>query len=86
MILSTLDRICSKYVDLLDGFDSKKHYVHYLGKAHVLLEKSKDGVVLEVRARIRDEATLSRLTQFMSELSENLEKVMREAEEVLSTP
>jgi len=86
MILATLDRVCSKYTDLLDGFDSKKHYVQYFGRAHLLLEKSKDGeLVFEVRARIRDEVMLSRLARLMSELSENLEEIMREAEE-LPTP
>ena len=87
MILATLDRVCNKYTDLLDGFDSKKHYVQYFGRAHLLLEKSKDGeLVFEVRARIRDEVMLSRLARLMSELSENLEEIMEEAEEVLSTP
>ena len=87
MILATLDRVCSKYTDLLDGFDSKKHYVQYFGRAHLLLEKSKDGeLVFEVRARIRDKTTLTRFAQFISVLSSNLEKIMEEAEEVLSAP
>ena len=86
MILATLDRVCSKYTDLLDGFDSEKHYVQYFGRAHLLLEKSKDGVMLEVRVRIRDKTTLTRFAQFISVLSCNLEKIMEEAEEVLSTP
>ena len=86
IVLPTLSRICNKYKDLFDGYDTKKYYVQYFGRAHLLLEKSKDGeLVFEVRARIRDEVMLSRLARLMSELSENLEEIMREAEE-LPTP
>jgi hypothetical protein len=84
--LPTLNKICEKYIDLFDGYDSKKHYVQYCGKARLLLEKSKDGVMFEVRVRIRDKTTLTRFTQFIGVLSSNLEEIMEEAEEVLSTP
>jgi len=84
--LPTLNRICDEYTDLFDGRDSKKYYVQYFGKAYLLLEKSKDGVMFEVRVRIRDKTTLTRFTQFISALNSNLEKIMEEAEEMLSTP
>jgi len=71
---------------LFDGYNSKKYCTQYFGKAYLLLEKSKDGVMLEVRVRIRDKTTLTRFAQFISVLSCNLEKIMEEAEEVLSTP
>jgi endo-alpha-1,4-polygalactosaminidase (GH114 family) len=86
VFLPSLSRICGKYIDLLDGYDSKEYYVQYFGRAQLLLEKSKDGkLVFEVRARI-DRTMLSRFAQFVNELSDNLERVLEEAEETLSTP
>ncbi|MCI4407818.1 MAG: hypothetical protein JHC26_01910 [Thermofilum sp.] len=86
MILPTLDRVCSKYSDLLDGFDSKKYYVQYFGKVCLTLEKSEDGVVFDMRIRIRDKPTLIRFLRLLNELNNNLEKIMDEAEELLSMP
>jgi hypothetical protein len=84
VVLPTLSKICNKY-DLFDGYDSKKYYIQYFGGVHLLLEKRDDELVLEIRARI-DRTTLSRFVQFVNELSSNLEKIVKEAEEMLSTP
>jgi hypothetical protein len=86
IVLPTLSRICNKYGDLFDGYDSKRHYVQYYGKASLILEKRREGeLLLEVKARAKDRATLTKFLQFVEELNENLEEIMRGAEE-LSTP
>ena len=85
IVLPTLSRICNKYKDLFDGYDTKKYYVQYLGSGYLLLEKKGNGeILLEMRVHVRDKARA--LAQFMKELSENLEEVVREAEELLSAP
>jgi len=87
IVLPTLSRICNKYGDLFDGYDSKKYYIQYFGDVYLLLEKRDGGeLVLEVKARIRDKPTLMKFTHLINELSSNLEKIVKEAEETLSTP
>jgi len=85
--LSTLDKVCGKYIDLFDGYDSDKHSVQYFGRANLTLERNIDGeLIFKVEIYIKEKTTLIRFSQFISELSNSLEKIMEEAEEMLSTP
>jgi len=86
IVLPTLSKICNKY-DLFDGYDSKKYYVQYFGDAYLLLEKRDGGeLALEVKACIRDKTALMKFTHLINELSSNFEEIVKEAEEMLSTP
>jgi len=86
IVLPTLSRICNKYD--FDGYDSKSHYVQYYGNGvRGLVEKRRgEGLLLEIEVRVKDRTTFTRFARFINELNDNLEEVMREAEEILSAP